>query len=104
VAILCTLIRVVTIVPSIKKTSGLVQEITAASAEQAPGVRMINTAMDKLNKITRQNAGSSEQLASTSDDMSRQAAQLQALMGFFTVNHRVSSLSTDSKSKSIKPG
>ncbi len=74
------------IVPSIKKTSDLVQEITAASEEQSTGVGQINTAMNQLNQITQQNASSSEQLASTSEEMSGQAIQLQELMAFFTVS------------------
>ncbi|MFZ2405246.1 MAG: methyl-accepting chemotaxis protein [Methylobacter sp.] len=74
-----------TIVPSIKKTSDLVQEITAASEEQSSGVGQINIAMDQLNRITQQNACSSEELAATSEEMSGQAAQLQELMAFFTV-------------------
>ncbi len=80
------------IVPSIKKTSDLVQEISSASEEQSSGVGQINTAMDQLNKITQQNASSSEQLAATSEEMSGQAMQLQELMAFFTVSDsRVSS-------------
>jgi methyl-accepting chemotaxis protein len=74
-----------TIVPSIKKTSDLVQEIAAASEEQSAGVDQINTAMDQLNQITQQNASSSEELAATSEEMSGQAAQLMELMAFFIV-------------------
>ncbi|MGR9012964.1 MAG: HAMP domain-containing methyl-accepting chemotaxis protein [Gammaproteobacteria bacterium] len=74
-----------TIVPSIKKTSDLVQEIAAASEEQSSGAGQINAAMDQLNKITQQNASSSEELAATSEEMSGQAAQLQELMAFFSV-------------------
>ena len=75
-----------TIVPSIKKTADLVQEIAAASGEQSTGVGQINTAMNQLNQITQQNASSSEQLAATSEEMSGQAMQLQELMAFFTIN------------------
>ncbi len=74
-----------TIVPSIKKTSDLVQEISAASEEQSAGAAQINTAMEQINKITQHNASSSEQLAATSEEMSEQAAQLQDLMSFFSV-------------------
>ncbi|MGZ8907534.1 MAG: methyl-accepting chemotaxis protein, partial [Methylobacter sp.] len=90
-----------TIVPSIKKTSDLVQEIAAASEEQSSGVGQINTAMDQLNKITQQNASSSEELAATSEEMSGQAAQLQELMAFFTVGG-VSAAASVSSAK-IKP-
>ncbi|WP_262964628.1 HAMP domain-containing methyl-accepting chemotaxis protein [Methylobacter psychrophilus] len=74
-----------TIVPSIKKTSDLVQEISAASEEQSAGVGQINNAMSQLNQITQQNASSSEELAATSEEMSGQAAQLQEIIAFFTV-------------------
>ncbi|MDD2864327.1 MAG: methyl-accepting chemotaxis protein [Methylococcales bacterium] len=75
-----------TIVPSIKKTSDLVQEITAASEEQSAGVSQINTAVNQLNQVTQQNAASSEELAATSEEMSGQAAQLQELISFFKVD------------------
>ena len=71
--------------PSINKTSDLVQEISAASEEQSSGVAQINTAMIQLNQITQQNASSSEELAATAEEMSGQAEQLQQAMGFFTV-------------------
>ena len=70
-------------VPSIKKTSDLVQEITAASEEQSSGAGQVNTAMNQLNKITQQNASSAEELAATAEEMSGQAEQLQQNMAFF---------------------
>ena len=70
-------------VPNIKKTSDLVQEITAASEEQSAGVGQINSAVSQLNQLTQQNASSSEELAATSEEMSGQAEQLQQLIGFF---------------------
>ena len=70
-------------VPSIRKTSDLVQEITAASEEQSAGVGQINTAMGQLNQATQQNASASEELAATAEEMSSQAEQLQQAMSFF---------------------
>ena len=72
-------------VPNIKKTSDLVQEIAAASQEQSAGVGQINGAMGQLNKATQQNASASEELAATSEEMGGQAAQLQELMEFFKI-------------------
>ncbi|MCX7096201.1 MAG: methyl-accepting chemotaxis protein [Methylobacter sp.] len=92
-----------TIVPSIKKTSDLVQEIAAASEEQSSGAGQINTAMDQLNQITQQNASSSEELAATSEEMSGQAAQLQELMAFFTVATNAATVSVAAKVQSFKP-
>lgn len=73
------------IVPSIIKTSDLVQEIAAASEEQTSGVGQISTAMNQLSEITQQSASSSEELAATAEEMSSQAEQLQQLMDFFSV-------------------
>ncbi|WP_313483942.1 MULTISPECIES: methyl-accepting chemotaxis protein [unclassified Pseudomonas] len=72
-------------VPSITKTSDLVQEISAASEEQAAGVSQINIAMVQLSQVTQQNASSSEELAATAEEMSSQAEQLQSAMSFFTL-------------------
>ena len=72
-------------VPSINKTSDLVQEIASASQEQTAGVGQINNAMGQLNKATQQNASASEELAATAEELGGQAGQLQELMGFFSV-------------------
>lgn len=74
-------------VPSINKTSDLVQEIASASQEQSAGVAQINNAMGQLNKATQQNASASEELAATAEELGGQAGQLQELMGFFTVDN-----------------
>ncbi len=71
------------IVPGVRKTSDLVQEIAAASEEQNAGVAQINTAMSQLSQATQQNASASEELAATSEELSGQAEQLQQLMSVF---------------------
>ncbi|MFV0370181.1 MAG: methyl-accepting chemotaxis protein, partial [Azonexus sp.] len=72
-------------VPSIRRTADLVQEIAAASQEQSEGVGQINTAMRQINQATQQNASASEELAATAEEMSGQVNQLHELMEFFTV-------------------
>src|SRR6185369_454479 len=54
-----------TMLPNIKRTSDLVQEITAASEEQSAGAGQINSAMSQLSQTTQMNASSSEELAAT---------------------------------------
>jgi methyl-accepting chemotaxis protein len=76
------------IVPSIAKTSDLVQEIAAASAEQATGASNITTAMSQMSKITQQNASSSQELAATAEEMAAQTESLQKLMRFFSIGAR----------------
>jgi methyl-accepting chemotaxis protein len=70
-------------VPSIQKTSELVQEIAAASSEQSESVTQIGGAMGQLSKATQQNASASEELAATSEELATQADQLQQSIGFF---------------------
>jgi methyl-accepting chemotaxis protein len=72
-------------VPVIRKTSDLVQEIASASQEQSSGVGQINNAMGQLNKATQQNASASEELAATAEELGGQAGQLQELMSFFSL-------------------
>lgn len=73
------------IIPTITKTSDLVQEITSASDEQSSGVGQINAAMTQLSQATQQNASSSEELAATAEEMSSQAESLTQVMSFFRV-------------------
>jgi methyl-accepting chemotaxis protein len=75
-------------VPNIRKTSDLVQEITAASEEQSAGVGQINAAVGQMSQTTQQNASSSEELAATAEEMSSQAEQLQQAMAFFRLDSK----------------
>lgn len=79
-------------VPNIQKTSELVQEIAAASQEQATGIGQINTAMGQLSQATQTNASSSEELAATAEEMSAQADQLQQTIAFFRLKEEAALL------------
>jgi methyl-accepting chemotaxis protein len=74
------------IVPDIKKTASLVQEIAAASKEQGLGIEQINKAMMQLDTVVQQNASASEELASMSEELSGQSEQLAAAIEFFKVD------------------
>ncbi|HJV89197.1 MAG TPA: methyl-accepting chemotaxis protein [Holophagaceae bacterium] len=74
-----------TMVPSIQKTSDLVQEIAAASSEQTGGVGQINGAISQISQAVQQNAAAAEELASSSEEVSAQAEELQSMMDFFTL-------------------
>ncbi len=71
------------LVPDIQKTAELVQEISAASKEQAAGANQINSAVLQLNQVIQQNAGASEEMSSTAEELSSQAEQLQDAVAFF---------------------
>ena len=64
-------------VPAIIRTAGQVEEISAASDEQATGIVKIRQAVAQINVATQQGASASEQLAATSETMNTQAQELQ---------------------------
>ncbi len=73
------------LVPAIRKTADLVQEVTAASQEQAAGVAQINKAMSQVDQVTQRNATAAEEMSSTAEEMAAQARSLQQVVGFFAV-------------------
>ncbi len=75
------------LVPDIKKTAELVEEITSACREQDVGSSQINQAIQQLDKVGQQNASASEQVSSTSEELASQAEQLQATISYFKINH-----------------
>jgi len=73
-------------VPSIRKTADLVQEISSASREQNTGLEQINLAVAQLAQTTQVNASASEELSSTAEEMSAQAIELQEMIRFFRID------------------
>jgi methyl-accepting chemotaxis protein len=73
----------VELVPAIARTVGLVEEVAAASREQAAGVAQVNEAMSQVDEVTQRNASAAEELASTAEELASQAESLQQLMAFF---------------------
>lgn len=81
-------------VPDIKKTSELIQEISASSREQAEGVTQINSGVQHLDSTVQQNASASEELASTAEELSGQAQQLQSAISYFDTGDRAAQVVT----------
>ena len=73
------------LVPDIQKTAELVQEISAASAEQNRGADQITLAIGQLDQVIQQNASAAEEMASTSEELASQAEQLRLAIDFFKV-------------------
>lgn len=83
------------IVPDIKRTSELVQEISTAGNEQNSGAEQINSAIMQLDEVIQRNAGESEEMASMSEELSAQAETLQDTIAFFKINNRDRANKTD---------
>lgn len=69
------------IVQNVSSVSGLAQEISHASKEQAQGVSEINKAMSQLDSATQKNAATSEEAASSAKYLSAQAESLKDSVG-----------------------
>ncbi|EPY00163.1 methyl-accepting chemotaxis protein, partial [Magnetospirillum fulvum MGU-K5] len=74
------------LVPDIKKTAELVEEISAACREQDIGAEQINQAIQQLDKVTQQNSAASEEMAATSEELASQAEQLQDTISYFSID------------------
>ncbi len=83
------------IVPDIRRTAELVQEISAASREQTAGTDQINKALQQLDNVVQQNASAAEEVSSTAEELSAQAQQLQETMAFFKVDAGAGDKRTD---------
>lgn len=74
------------LVPNIENTSMLVQEISAASAEQNTGAAQINKAIQQLDQVTQQNASSAEEMSATAEELSGMSNQLIDTIAFFRID------------------
>jgi methyl-accepting chemotaxis protein len=70
-------------VPGIRRTADLVQEISASCREQSMGADQIAKALLQLDSVIQHNAASSEELASTAEELSAQAERLLDTISFF---------------------
>ncbi len=73
------------LIPEIKKTVELVQQIAAASIEQDTGVNQVNNEMQQLSNISQQNATAADQLSLSSTDLETQSNKLTEIISFFKI-------------------
>lgn len=73
------------IVSSVGQLSDTVEEITAASAEQARGIEQVGIAVTEMDGVTQQNASLVEESASASQSLREQASLLLQSVSVFTL-------------------
>jgi methyl-accepting chemotaxis protein len=71
------------LIPDIRKTAELIQEISAASNEQSAGTNEIAKAIGQMDQVVQKNAVSAESLATTSTSLADQANDLVKSIDFF---------------------
>ena len=80
------------LIPSIEKTSELVQNITASGLELSSGVQQINTALQQINASTAENAAGSEELAAGAKELSSQSTHLMNLVSYFKLDEKTTNI------------
>jgi methyl-accepting chemotaxis protein len=72
-------------VPSIRKTARLVQEIAEASMDQTQGIAHIHTGIHQISLAMQSNAAAAEELSATATSMTDQAAELREMVAYFRI-------------------
>lgn len=70
---------------SSQKVQSLVNEIAAATAEQAQGIEQVNTAVGQMNAVTQQTAASAEESAAAAEELNAQAESMRSSVAELTV-------------------
>jgi methyl-accepting chemotaxis protein len=68
------------------KVGNLIEEIAAASNEQAQGIEQVNTAVLKMNEVTQRNATNSEESASAAEELNSLAEELEDMVRAFKLS------------------
>ncbi|MEM8873002.1 MAG: methyl-accepting chemotaxis protein [Planctomycetota bacterium] len=62
------------------KVSGLINEIAAASNEQAQGIEQVNNSMSQMDKVTQASAANAEESAAAAEELASQSEQVRSVV------------------------
>jgi methyl-accepting chemotaxis protein len=65
---------------SIKKVSGLVNEVAAANEEQSQGIGQVNSAVAQMDQVIQQTVSNAEESSAASEELAAQAQQMQEVV------------------------
>jgi len=74
------------VVNSVRRVTGIVGEISSASAEQSSGIGQVNQAITSMDEATQQNAALVEQAAAAAQSLRDQAQHLEKTVSVFKLN------------------
>ncbi len=83
------------LVPEIRKTADLIQEISSSISEMRTGTDQISGSVKELDNVVQANAASSEELASTAEELSSQAEGLMQQIKYFQLEEKQTLLLDD---------
>lgn len=73
------------LIPQVKQTAALVEEVLAITKEQQSNMGQVNASLQELNQVSQQNAASAEELSAASEILSDQSDGFNQLTGYFKV-------------------
>lgn len=73
------------LVPSIKQTAELVQEISVSAREQDTGANEINNALQQLDSVVQRSAGSAEELVSSAKTLAEKSSSQKQTIDYFVL-------------------
>jgi methyl-accepting chemotaxis protein len=74
------------IVTSVKRVTGIMAEITAASQEQSQGIEQVNLTITQMDEVTQQNAALVEEASAAARSLEEQADGLASSVGRFKLD------------------
>ena len=80
------------VVQSVQRITGIMAEISAASAEQISGLEQINTAITEMDSTTQQNAALVEEAAAAASSLRTEAHKQAQIVGVFKLDGPVAKL------------
>ncbi len=87
------------IVPEIKTTSELVEDVISTNVEQNMAIKQVSQGLIELTNVTNQNSAMSEEMSNNSEELSSQAEISVETVSFFTTEH---SRNKDKDAKKIR--
>jgi methyl-accepting chemotaxis protein len=75
------------LVPSIRQTTMLIEQVVASAETQSEGLSEVNGAMGDVAAATMQNASAAQNLAATAEEMAAQAEMFLQVVQFFRDDH-----------------
>ena len=77
------------VLTSVARVTGIMAEISAASAEQSGGIELVNRSINEMDQVTQQNAALVEEASAAAEAMQEQAATLAGAVRLFKLDDAV---------------
>lgn len=73
-------------VPAIRKSANIVEEIMAGSTEQESGAGQVNRALLQMDEVIQANAAASEEIAAMAEELKKNSVDLDEAVNFFKIS------------------